>query len=217
MSSFISKYAIPEPKNGQIITIEQYFAEMEKRAQNSHMGRRGVSTAVPACRQHHMSREHSGEPRAAKAGQECSCSYSCSYSLGPIQLTKAYYNKDSKTKPHDQIRTQGYGKCVEDDEAAHKSTLCTHEDKLKLERVQQIIMEQQSYHDSRPDSRYNQESICTSLDAITHLIPRAPVLTSWKKERSTATKYSPYNNGKNMNKCVKEQQRAPIKMYGQFY
>ncbi len=151
ISSFISKYTIqekgpPDPNCG--ITIDQYFVEMEKRmaamkpSPNPLLnGKRCISTAAPATRQHYQARDHSGDSRV-KPGHD--------YSLGPIKLAKGP-NK-ILLRPMREA------------------------DKMPLEQ------QQQSYY-QRPDSRYNKDSICLSLEGVRTNITRAPVMTSWGKER----------------------------------
>jgi hypothetical protein len=190
---------------------------MEKRSNSfyQHTGKRAVSTALPACRQHGANRDHSEENRASKVAQE--------YSLGPIQLTKVNQNRITISKINNPLRRQykidkndvnNINDKGEEDEVKKQKMMI--EGKEKVERVNHIIMDQQSYHEARPDSRYNQESICTSLDAMAHKVQRPQILTSWNKDRRTEYGKGFLNNGKITGKQVIEKPNAILKMYGQF-
>ena len=164
LSSFVSKYTIQEKRPsdiycGQGITIEQYFVEMEQRLAASNAnhvlnGKRCISTAAPATRQHYINRGISRDTKEdSKVPHE--------YPLGPVQISKeahsAYNNK--------LLKPLRPGK----------------DPKNELTEVDKIRLDQQSYQ-QRPDSRYNKGSICLSLDGV-YKGTRPGALTSWGKER----------------------------------
>ncbi len=174
LASFMTKYPARErdkPRPADSITVEQYFVEMEKRCPPlpRHTGRRGVSTAVPACR----AGRDPGDLRP-------------DYALAPIRL--------AKTKI-----ARGY---------------CTGFPGQEAE-IQRIRLEQQqSYQETRPDSRYNHESLCVSLEPAGR---RQAVMESWEEEGPRNMRRQQCNLSK-LSKYGKEPAQAPERgrLYGQY-
>ena len=166
---------VPNTQNiKQIVTIEQYFDEMEKKRSCSlsqYTGKRNVSTALPACRQYKATKERPSDHRAEKE-----------YSLGPVQLTKAYYRSKMGIKLNNPSLLQ-YGNPMK---TADQSTAMDA-------RVEEIRLEQQTYHNSRPESRYNKDSMCCSLDGIYNLPSKAITLTNWNKDKLVSKHKSFFN------------------------
>ena len=168
LGSFMTKYTMQERSrhDPQSITVEQYFVEMEQRISQQN-GKRAVSTALPACRQHQGNRDHSGECKANRVVPE--------YQLGPVQLTRVNPLRPKYNGPRAEEQIELKAVC---------ELRQLHEAKNEIDEVQRIKIEQQSYHDARPDSRYNKESICSSLDAMIYKFSHTPMLTSWNKKPS---------------------------------
>jgi len=199
LSSFISKYTIQEKVHephhyNEGITVEQYFVEMEKRQalalahHHAMNGKRCISTAAPASRQHYQQyREHSGDNKEKVAHE---------YSLGPIQLTKGSY--------------QPSGNQINGNNKLPNPLRLSKETRPELTASDKVKLDQQSYH-QRPDSRYNQESLCLSLDGVQRSI-RVPAMTSWGKERKEGVKKFP----KNIEGLGKFMPTGVLKTYGQY-
>lgn len=122
-----------------MISLEQYFQEMEKKRSSSSsksMGKRRVMTAAM--------REGGNRKQLEERKVPAECF------LGPIQLLKQ--NNGLHNRP---LKTQY---CWNWREKVSYN--------INSVEPRKIIYNQQSFHEARPDSRYNQESICTSLNYV---------------------------------------------------
>ena len=176
----------PEFKKQQPMTIDQYFCEMEKRNADSFFqpnGKRGASTAVPGNR-----RDKSGE-----GGK---------YVLGPVQLLKTKGMRGRIGVRHNRVGTSQFP----DEEKNWEGNSVVLE-----KRVKDILVGQQNYGNSRPESRYNKDSMCASLEHMG--AGRSDDITKLQYIKDKHRSFYQYSNNK---EPVKWQAYAPMTKYDKF-